>query len=94
MNYDKRIIRDSGTLILFPRATVLSVRGTLVKDGPERSLDLSSHACITGLLWLGLETYAKQNLDFVDCILYAYNRVKGYEVRTFDKKLKMLLGSV
>lgn len=41
---------------------------------------------------LGLETYAEQNLDFVDCILYAYNRVKGYEVKTFDKKLQRLLG--
>lgn len=40
---------------------------------------------------LGLETYAGQNLDFVDCILYAYNRVKGYEIRTFDKKLQRLL---
>lgn len=34
---------------------------------------------------LGLETYAEQNLDFVDCILYAYNRIKGYEIKTFDK---------
>lgn len=40
---------------------------------------------------VGLETYAEQNLDFVDCILYAYNRVKGYEIKTFDKKLKHLL---
>lgn len=41
---------------------------------------------------LGLETYAEHNLDFVDCVLYAYNRVKGYEVRTFDRKLKKLIG--
>lgn len=41
---------------------------------------------------LGLEIYAEQNLDFVDCILYAYNRVKGYEIKTFDKKLQRLLG--
>lgn len=27
---------------------------------------------------LGLKTYSEHNLDFVDCILYAYNRVKGY----------------
>lgn len=40
---------------------------------------------------LALETYAKHNLDFVDCILYAYNRVNGYEIKTFDKKLKSLL---
>ena len=37
---------------------------------------------------LGLETYSEQNLDFVDCILFAYNRVKGYEIKTFDKKLR------
>lgn len=41
---------------------------------------------------LGLEIYAEQNLDFVDCILYAYNRVKGYEVKTFDNKLLRLIG--
>lgn len=40
---------------------------------------------------LGLETYAEQSLDFVDCILYAYSKVKGYEIKTFDKKLKSLL---
>lgn len=45
----------------------------------------------TEVMKLGLETYAEQNLDFVDCILYAYNRVKGYEIKTFDKKLKHLL---
>ncbi len=39
----------------------------------------------------GLATYCERNLDFVDCILYAYHTVKGYEVKTFDKKLKQLL---
>lgn len=43
------------------------------------------------VLKVALETYGKHNLDFVDCILYAYNRVKGYEIKTFDKKLKKLL---
>lgn len=40
---------------------------------------------------IGLETYVEQNMDFVDCILYAYNQVKGYEIKTFDKKLKHLI---
>lgn len=35
--------------------------------------------------------YAKHSLDFVDCILYAYNKVKGYGINAFDKKLKRLL---
>ena len=43
------------------------------------------------VLKLGIETYAKNNLDFPDCILYAYHRMKGYEIKTFDKKLIKLL---
>ncbi|MCI8863473.1 MAG: type II toxin-antitoxin system VapC family toxin [Lachnospiraceae bacterium] len=43
------------------------------------------------VLKLGIETYAKHNLDFPDCILYAYHRMKGYEIKTFDKKLIKLL---
>ena len=42
------------------------------------------------VLVLGLEIYAEQNLDFVDCILYAYRCVKKYDILTFDKKLKKL----
>lgn len=44
------------------------------------------------VLRLGIETYAEQSLDFPDCILYEYHKVKGYEVKTFDKKLNKLLG--
>lgn len=40
---------------------------------------------------LGLTVYGEKNPDFVDCILYAYYRVKGYEIKTFDKKLQRLL---
>lgn len=43
------------------------------------------------VLKLSLETYAGQNMDFPDCILYAYHKVKGYEIKTFDKKLRKLL---
>lgn len=38
-----------------------------------------------------IQTYAEYNLDFVDCVLYAYHSVKRYEIRTFDKKLNKLL---
>ncbi|AST07083.1 pilus assembly protein [Anoxybacillus flavithermus] len=31
--------------------------------------------------------FKERRLDFVDTLLYAYNKVKGYEVYTFDKKL-------
>ena len=35
--------------------------------------------------------FSRRRLDFVDTLLYAYNKVKGYEVYTFDKKLNKLL---
>jgi predicted nucleic-acid-binding protein len=38
-----------------------------------------------------LQTYTDNNLDFVDCILYAYHKELGYEVCTFDKKLSKLI---
>ena len=38
-----------------------------------------------------VKTYGEQNLDFVDCVLYAYSMHDGYEIATFDEKLKKLL---
>lgn len=35
----------------------------------------------------GLILFAETTLDFVDCLLIAYNKCYGYEVLTFDKKM-------
>ncbi|WP_231735419.1 PIN domain-containing protein [Gracilibacillus massiliensis] len=35
--------------------------------------------------------FSRRRLDFVDTLLYAYRKVKGYEIYTSDKKLKNLL---
>lgn len=35
--------------------------------------------------------FGKRRLDFVDTLLYAYSKIKGYKVYTFDKKLNKLL---
>ena len=43
------------------------------------------------VLLLAVDTYATKNLDFVDCVLYAYNKIDGFEIATFDKKLLRLL---
>lgn len=43
------------------------------------------------VLKLGIETFAEKNLDFPDCILYAYHMVRGYEIKTFDRQLNKLL---
>lgn len=43
------------------------------------------------VLFLALETFKKCNLDFVDCVLYAYHKLKNVEIATFDKKLLNLI---
>ena len=45
------------------------------------------------LLNLALDTYGNQNLDFIDCVLYAYHIIKGAEIATFDRKLLRLLAA-
>ena len=44
------------------------------------------------VLGLALDTYSERTLDFVDCVLYAYHKIKDIEIATFDKKLLKLLG--
>ena len=34
-----------------------------------------------------VKIFSETNLDFVDCILIAYNRLENFEVFSFDKKL-------
>ena len=43
------------------------------------------------VLNLALDTFGDRNLDFIDCVLYGYHSVKGYEIATFDKKLLRLI---
>lgn len=35
--------------------------------------------------------FSRRRLDFIDTLLYAYHKVKGHQVFTFDKKLNKLL---
>ena len=43
------------------------------------------------VLYKGIKVYGKTSFDFVDCLLYAYHTVSGYEVMIFDKKLNNLI---
>ena len=45
------------------------------------------------VLNLVLDTYSNHNLDFIDSVLYSYNKVKNIEIATFDKKLLKLISS-
>jgi len=57
-----------------------------------------SHASISvesvEVLNISLALFEARKFDFVDTVLYAKNRVYGYDVFTFDKKLNTLLKSL
>ena len=38
-----------------------------------------------------VKIFSETNLDFVDCILIAYNRLENFEIFSFDKKLNSKL---
>ena len=40
---------------------------------------------------LALALFGANKIDFVDCILYAYNKLYSVEISTFDKQLLKLL---
>ena len=40
---------------------------------------------------VAFKIYSEKNLDIVDCILYAYNKVEKFEIKSFDKKLCKIL---
>ena len=43
------------------------------------------------VLNLALDTYSNHNLDFIDSVLFGYNKVKNIEIATFDKQLLKLI---
>lgn len=44
-----------------------------------------------GVMVEALNLFEKENLDFVDCILIAYQRIEGRTVFSFDKKVNKIL---
>ena len=39
------------------------------------------------VLLFAIDAFGIHNLDFVDCVLYAYHKVKGFDIATFDNRL-------
>ena len=75
---------------------VYVLKGVYSLEREEISQNISAFLEIVGcldreVLNLALETYAERNLDFVDCVLYAYHKNRGIDIATFDKKLLKLL---
>lgn len=40
------------------------------------------------VVFMALQNYEQTKLDFVDCILLAYNQIENAQIETFDKKLR------
>lgn len=76
--------------VVYVLAKVYSVDRDRISEGMKRILDIINCA-EKGVLCKALDVYKQTKLDFVDCVLYAYRNIKGFEIRTFDKKLVKLL---
>jgi predicted nucleic-acid-binding protein len=81
--------------MVYVLSKVYQIERTSVKD----SIDLISN--IDDYLFehqkvvlFALVVFASSKLDFVDCLLIGYAKVEGYELFTFDKKLKSKLSSL
>jgi predicted nucleic-acid-binding protein len=44
------------------------------------------------IITTALELFVQRRLDFVDTLLFAYNKIENYEIITFDKKLEKAIG--
>lgn len=75
------------------------LNGVYSLDRPEISDTIGEFLKLVGssnmdVLSLAVQTYGKENLDFVDCVLFAYHKARNIEIATFDKKLLKLLQTV
>jgi len=43
------------------------------------------------IVFYALDIFSKTSLDFIDCLLVGYQKIEGYEIFTFDKKLSSIL---
>lgn len=72
------------------------LNGVYSLDRPEISDTIGEFLKLVGssnmdVLSLAVQTYGKENLDFVDCVLFAYHKARNIEIATFDRKLLKLL---
>ena len=46
------------------------------------------------VIFVALKTYKSVNMDFIDCVLYAFKAAYDYDVFTFDKKLISMINKL
>jgi predicted nucleic-acid-binding protein len=76
--------------VVYVLKSVYSLKRTAIADTVKGFLNLADCREMD-VVRVALDTFAAHNLDFVDCVLYGYNRVKGIQIATFDKKLLKLI---
>ena len=81
--------------VIYVLEKVYSMSRSEIADGIKIFLNLSNIETETEeVLQLALKTYADKKIDFIDCLLYGFKAVCGYDVFTFDKKLKSIIENV
>lgn len=78
--------------VIYVMKSVYKYERIAIADGIMEFMSIPNILSNCGnVIYKALETYKDNNLDFVDCVLYAYHIEQGYEVCTFDKKLNKLI---
>ena len=75
--------------VIYVLKGVYSLERTKIADTVRTFMDLAECRDVD-VIGSALDLYAEQNLDFVDCVLYGYHKVRGAEIATFDRKLSRL----
>jgi predicted nucleic-acid-binding protein len=79
--------------VVYVLSGVYSVDRVAIKEKLTEFIHLDSVAVDdVQVLTEALEMFAGNKIDFVDTLLYAYNKVRGDRVVTFDQKLIKLMG--
>jgi len=74
--------------VVYVLRSVYKMERNVIANAVMTFLNISSvHSDNYTVLETGLSKYSEVSLDFVDCLLYAYHTVQGFDICTFDKKL-------
>lgn len=91
-NYPVLLLPEVAAEIVFVMTKFYKLDRKAVASAMLKLLDLENVKTNCGnVLESGIKFYQETSLDFVDCLLAAYHKEEGYEICTFDKKLKKLI---
>lgn len=78
--------------IVYVLSKVYNVERELIKQTISEFLDkVNINVGNKVLINKSLELFSSNNVDYIDCLLCAYNHIENVKVETFDTKLKKLL---